>query len=265
MSCPLAVHLPGKHTLKYRGFLAGRRRVFRGFCIALRHRSGHAALFQTPYMQKTINSFELLNGGGIMCRMRLQPIIVPGWKNSGPDHWQSRWQALLPNARRIEQHDWESPCAADWISRLTAEVDEARSPVLLVAHSLGCVISAALPVPLRAKVAGALLVAPADVERPDTPECLRGFAPIPRQPLPFQSVVVASDNDPYCALERARIFAADWGSRVVVLPGAGHINAESGLADWPQGLKLLGALRRRASWRIPPPAKRIPPIPVYDL
>ncbi len=216
-------------------------------------------------MQKTINSFELLEPGGIMCRMRLQPIIVPGWKNSGPDHWQSRWQAMLPNARRIEQHDWENPSSTDWVARLAADVDEARSPVLLIAHSLGCLISAALPVPLRAKVAGALLVAPADVERPDVPECLRGFAPIARHPLPFQSVVVASDDDPYCALERARAFAADWGSRIVVLSGAGHINADSGLADWPQGLKLLGALRRRASWRIPTPAKRIPPIPLYDV
>ncbi|MEN4920448.1 alpha/beta hydrolase [Achromobacter spanius] len=197
--------------------------------------------------------------------MRLQPIIVPGWKNSGPEHWQSRWQALLPHACRIEQSDWENPRPADWISRLAAGVDDARSPVLLVAHSLGCLISAALPVPLRAKVAGALLVAPADVERPDAPDCLRAFAPVVRQPLPFQSVVVASDDDPYCALERARMFAADWGSRLVVVHGAGHINADSGLDDWPQGLKLLGALRRRASWRIPTPAKRIPPIPLHGL
>lgn len=216
-------------------------------------------------MQKTINSFELLKAGVIMCPMRLQPIIVPGWKNSGPEHWQSRWQSLLPHARRIEQSDWQNPRSSDWIARLAAGVDEARSPVLLIAHSLGCLISAALPVPLRAKVAGALLVAPADVERADAPECLRGFAPISRQPLPFQSVVVASDDDPYCALERARAFAADWGSRIVVVPGAGHINAESGLEDWPQGLKLLGALRRRASWRVSPPPERIPPVPVYGL
>ncbi|MNR61323.1 hypothetical protein D3C85_1830500 [compost metagenome] len=78
-------------------------------------------------------------------------------------------------------------------------------------------------------------------------------------------MVVASDDDPYCALERARMFAADWGSRLVVVHGAGHINADSGLDDWPQGLKLLGALRRRASWRIPTPAKRIPPIPLHGL
>ncbi|MGH8816366.1 RBBP9/YdeN family alpha/beta hydrolase [Achromobacter pestifer] len=197
--------------------------------------------------------------------MRLQPIIVPGWKNSGPDHWQSRWATLLPHAVRIQQRDWENPEAPEWISTLASEVDQARSPVLLIAHSLGCLISAALPVPLRAKVAGALLVAPADVERADAPACLRGFAPIPRQSLPFQSVVIASDDDPYCRLERARAFAQDWGSRVIVLSGAGHINADSGLADWPQGLKIFGALRRRASWRIAPPGKRISPVPVCGL
>lgn len=215
-------------------------------------------------MQKTIYSFELLKRRGMMAAMRLQPIIVPGWKNSGPDHWQSRWAASLPLAVRLEQRDWQNPVAAQWIATLAAEVDRARSPVLLVAHSLGCLVSAALPVPLRAKVAGALLVAPADVERADAPDCLRSFAPVPRQPLPYQSVVVASDDDPYCSLDRARAFAGDWGSRIVILSGAGHINADSGLGDWPQGLKLLGALRRRASWRIPTPAKRIPPIPLYD-
>ncbi len=216
-------------------------------------------------MQKRIYSFALLRLRGIMAAMRLQPIIVPGWKDSGPDHWQTRWAALLPHAVRVQQRDWENPVSAEWISTLAGLVDQAPSPVLLVAHSLGCLISAALPVPLRAKVAGALLVAPADVERPDAPDCLRGFAPVPRHSLPFQSVVVASDNDPYCRLERARAFAESWGSRVVVIPGAGHLNADSGLEDWPQGLKLFGALRRRASWRVSPPPERIAPIPERPL
>lgn len=216
-------------------------------------------------MQKTIYSFALLRPRGIMAAMRLQPIIVPGWKNSGPQHWQSRWMALLPHARRVEQRNWEHPAPGEWIAALATEVNEARSPVLLIAHSLGCLISAALPVPLRAKVAGALLVAPADVERENAPACLRSFGPVPRHSLPFQSVVVASDDDPYCQLERARAFARDWGSRLVVVPGAGHINAESGLDDWPQGLKLLGALRRRAVWRVTPPPERIAPIPARPL
>ncbi|AHV92377.1 RBBP9/YdeN family alpha/beta hydrolase [Bordetella holmesii] len=193
--------------------------------------------------------------------MRLQPIIIPGWKDSRPGHWQTLWADSLPYARRLRQQDWQNPQRAQWLAALCASVDEASSPVLLIAHSLGCLVAASLPIALRSRVAGALLVAPADVEQAGTPACLRDFAPIPQQPLPFQSVVVASDNDPYCSLSRARHFAQDWGSRFVVVPQAGHLNADSGLGQWPQGLKLLGALRRRAAWRVSPPSPRISPVP----
>lgn len=212
-------------------------------------------------MQWNIYSFGLDSRPGNMADMRLQPIIIPGWKDSGPGHWQTLWADSLPHARRLSQRDWQNPERAEWVAALSAAVDEAVSPVLLIAHSLGCLVAASLPVALRARVAGALLVAPADVEQAGMPACLRDFAPVPRQPLPFQSVVVASDNDPYCELARARAFAQDWGSRFVTLHGAGHINADSGLGNWPPGLKLLGALRRRAVWRVSPPAQRIPPVP----
>lgn len=198
--------------------------------------------------------------------MRLQTILVPGWKNSGPRHWQTLWAERLPNVRRLQQHDWQNPSRAAWIQSLAQAVDEAPWPVLLIAHSLGCLVSAGLPVALHARVAAALLVAPPDVEQPDTPVCLRDFAPAPRRPLPFQSVVVASDNDPYCSLPRAERFARDWSSRLVILPAAGHINADSGLGEWPQGLKLLAALRRRAVWRVtaPPPIRPQAPKPAGD-
>lgn len=193
--------------------------------------------------------------------MRLQPIIVPGWKDSGPGHWQTLWERQLPHAARVRQPDWTSPRPAVWNATVAAAVDAAACPALLIAHSLGCLAVASLPVPLRPRVAAALLVAPADIERPGAPECLRAFAPIPRQPLPFQSVVVASDDDPYCALERARQFARDWGSRLVIVPGGGHLNADSGLGDWAEGLKILTALRRRAAWRVSPPLPRVPAVP----
>lgn len=196
----------------------------------------------------------------MMAGMRLQPIIVPGWQDSGPGHWQTLWEQTLPHAVRVRQPDWLNPQPAVWNATLAACVDAASCPTLLIAHSLGCLAAVSLPVPLRAKVAGALLVAPADVEQPGTPECLRAFAPIPRHSLPFQSVVVASDDDPYCSLERAREFAADWGSRFVALHGLGHINADSGLGDWPEGLKLLAALRRRAAWRVNPPQPKVPAV-----
>jgi predicted alpha/beta hydrolase family esterase len=192
--------------------------------------------------------------------MRFQPIIVPGWKNSGPEHWQSLWECGLPHAVRVRQSDWDDPDPEAWIGALASTVEAARWPVLLVAHSLGCIASAALPPALHGRIAGALLVAPADVERPGAPPCLAAFTPIATRALPFQSVVVASDDDPYCSVARARHFAQEWGSRIVVLPDAGHINAEAGYGPWPEGLKLLRALRRRAAWRVVPRVRRISPV-----
>jgi predicted alpha/beta hydrolase family esterase len=192
--------------------------------------------------------------------MRFQPIIVPGWRNSGPEHWQSHWERSLPHAVRVRQDDWENPDREAWIGTLAASVELSPWPVLLVAHSLGCVTATALPPALHNRIAAALLVAPADVERPGAPPCLAAFAPIAGRPLPFQSVVVASDNDPYCGVARASHFAEQWGSRLVILSGAGHINAESGHGPWPEGLKLLRALRRRAAWRVVPRAPRICPV-----
>lgn len=219
------------------------------------------ALFPQAYMQKPIYSFAIFSRRGMIGCMRFQPILVPGWKDSGPGHWQSRWEHCLPHARRVRQPDWEAPDPAVWNAAVASYVDSAECPVLLIAHSLGCLAVVNLPVPLHAKVAGALLVAPADVEQADMPECLRVFAPVPGHSLRFQSVVVASDNDSYCSLERAREFAAAWGSRFELVPEGGHINAESGFGDWPQGLKLLAALRRRAVWRVTPPLPRVPPVP----
>lgn len=192
--------------------------------------------------------------------MRFQPIIVPGWKNSGPDHWQTLWEHSLPYAIRVAQRNWENPDPQSWIDALAACIEAAPWPVLLIAHSLGCVASVALPPALHGRIGGALLVAPADIERPGVPPSLAAFAPIATRSLPFQSVIVASDNDPYCALPRARHFAQQWGSRLVVLPNAGHINAQAGYSDWPDGLKILRALRRRAAWRVTAPVPRIPPI-----
>jgi predicted alpha/beta hydrolase family esterase len=87
-------------------------------------------------------------------------------------------------------------------------------------------------------------VAPSDPEAPSYPEGPTGFAPMPLERLRFPSVVVASRNDPYVTLDRARQFAAAWGSRLVDIGDAGHINSQSGLGDWPSGLSLLEELRR---------------------
>lgn len=166
-------------------------------------------------------------------------LILPGWLGSGPDHWQMRW-ARLHGYTVVEQHDWQQPLRGDWLARLDEVVTDTpggENSIVFAAHSLGCILTAAWASVSRHtdRVRGALLVAPGDVERADLPPVLQRWAPMPRQRLPFASVLVGSRNDPYCRADRAQQLAQAWGSRWVDLGEAGHINTESGLGDWPKG------------------------------
>lgn len=169
-------------------------------------------------------------------------LVVPGWQNSGPQHWQTLWEQQNPIFLRVQQRDWDTPHRAWWLERITEEVRQAPAPIVFAAHSLGCLAIAhwvQQAGPELSKIKGALLVAPADVERTDTPTQLMDFKPVPRKLLPFPSIVVASNDDPYLAAERAREIARSWGSRFVDIGAAGHINGDSGLGDWPEGKRLL--------------------------
>ncbi len=170
-------------------------------------------------------------------------LILPGWQSSGPDHWQSRWERLH-GYQRVDQHDWMTPRRGDWMARLEEVVLGCDGPVILVAHSLGCMLTAAWAAHSQNthRVQAALLVAPGDPEQDSLHSVLPSWSPVSRLPLPFASVLVGSRNDPYCDFERAQAFASAWGSRFVDLGDAGHINAESGLADWPGGQDLLRSL-----------------------
>lgn len=145
---------------------------------------------------------------------------------------------------RVNQADWESPAYADWAATLEAAVAASAEPPLLVGHSTACALVARWSQASRLAVRGALLVGPSDTEGPNYPLGPTGFSPMPLGRIPFPTIVVASDDDPYVSLERARFFAASWGSELVVVPGAGHLNSDSGLGDWPDGLALLDRLSR---------------------
>jgi hypothetical protein len=170
-------------------------------------------------------------------------LILPGWQGSGPQHWQSLWQ-MRQGFQRVDQHDWLRPLRGDWIARLEDVVLSADEPVVLVAHSLGCMLVAAWASHSRntERVKAALLVAPGDVEREALRPVLTSWSPIALQPLPFKSTLVASQDDPYCSFERAQSFAAAWGAALLDAGAVGHINADSGLGDWPQGQALLNEL-----------------------
>lgn len=177
-------------------------------------------------------------------------LILPGLNNSGPEHWQSLWEGQLPNAQRVQQRDWDCPVRSEWVATLDAAIAKAQGSVLLVAHSLGCALTAwwdatCRDTPHAGKVKGALLVAPPDVERADFPSFVSGFAPLPAQRLAFPAIVAASADDPWCALPRARSWASSWGGQFHDIGPRGHINAASGLANWPQGLRWLRELEDR--------------------
>ena len=177
-------------------------------------------------------------------------LIIPGWGGSGPEHWQSRWLTQLAGARRVELPDALTPTPAPWIDAIDRAVVRALAqtgqPPVLIAHSLGCVAVAAWAAQHRRPIAGAMLVAPCDCEHATASAALRGFAPMPRGRLPFSTLVVGSDDDPYIAPARTAELAAAWGAELELIAGAGHINAASGHGDWPEGLALL---RRRVSAR----------------
>jgi predicted alpha/beta hydrolase family esterase len=174
--------------------------------------------------------------------MNPRVLILPGLYNSGPEHWQSHWEAEHPFIR-VQQRDWETPDRREWVETLQRAVTAEPGPVVLVGHSLACCLvahwAAAHP---GENVRGALLVAPSDVEAPSYPPGTTGFEPMPLDPLPFPSIVVASTDDEYVTLERAERFARAWGSRLEMAGPLGHMNSASRLGSWPQGFALLREL-----------------------
>jgi uncharacterized protein len=194
-------------------------------------------------------------------------LILPGWQNSGPAHWQSLWEAQL-GYQRVQQHDWMHPLRGDWVTRLEdyllsiselsahisigLEAEKASkntSPtrsgdVVLVAHSLGChLVSAWAQLSQNThRIRGALLVAPPDGIRENFPPELKSWRPPVLAQLPFPSICVISSNDPFCELQPGREMAAAWGSQLVELGDRGHINADSGLSDWPQAQAWVAQL-----------------------
>ena len=163
-------------------------------------------------------------------------LIVPGYQNSGPDHWQSRWEKKLSTARRVEQQEWSKPVRDEWSDRVARAVNLSDRPAVIVAHSLGIpTVINAMPKFIQ-HVAGAFFVAPPDVANPEIrPKHLMTFGPYPRKRLPFPTIVVGSRNDSYCAYETAEDIAAAWGALLVDAGEAGHINSESGHGPWPEG------------------------------
>ena len=172
-------------------------------------------------------------------------LLLPGWQNSGEAHWQTLWEGYFGD-QRVQQHDWMQPLRGDWMMQLEEAVLAAPpGPIVFAAHSLGCLLVAAWAAHSRNThlVKAALLVAPGDAAREELRPVLTSWAPVTMQRLPFKSILLGSQNDPYCSLERSQAFASAWGAEFIDYGPAGHINGESGLGDWPQGHEILMRLK----------------------
>jgi len=168
--------------------------------------------------------------------------IVPGLGNSGELHWQSNFERSGDNFKRIEQKEWDAPVCSDWI----ATIDETLkgydlSTVVLVGHSLACATIAQWAIDNNKQIRGALLVAPSDLEATGYDFPAVGFS-VPKTKIPFRTIVVASTNDPWVTIDRAKHFAEMWGSEFINIGDAGHINVDAGYTEWPEGMEILKRL-----------------------
>ena len=174
--------------------------------------------------------------------MKTSALILPGFGNSGPSHWQSLWEAANREFVRVPQRDWDRPVCEEWFGVLETSVARVGAGAVLVAHSLACLLVAHWAARTQLVVKGALLVAPPNPDNANFPKAAIGFSPLPANPFTFPGIVVASSDDPYGSLEYARGCALAWGCRFVDAGAVGHINADSGLGDWRAGFALYREL-----------------------
>nr|WP_321463228.1 alpha/beta hydrolase [uncultured Cohaesibacter sp.] len=166
-------------------------------------------------------------------------ILVPGFKNSGPEHWQSFWEREVEIFHRIEQRRWDQRDIVLWIDAIGRMLTNRKRPAILIGHSLGALASACVIAKGELNVVGGMFVAPAEPMRFAVEER------VPRDPLDIPTVVVASHNDKLISFPRAKGLADDWASDFIDVGEAGHINSEAGFGRWPYGLTILKDLADR--------------------
>lgn len=165
----------------------------------------------------------------------IHTVFVPGYGNSLGDHWQMQWFKKIPHSHWVEQSDWDAPEKSAWVSGLQNTLANIQEPIILVAHSLGCLTIVEWAQQHHANILGAYLVAMPDPNSLSFPAAISGFQQLPLNSLPFPSKIIASANDPYCSKERCEYFAQAWGSELSFIGAQGHINAGAGFGAWEEG------------------------------
>jgi uncharacterized protein len=170
-------------------------------------------------------------------------LTIPGYGNSGPAHWQTYFENRIPGCNRIQQRSWDHPIMQDWVNTIhEAVMQYDLQTVVLISHSMGGIAIAHWANQYKLPIKGAMIVAPPDLENPYQELTIENFTPVPATALPFPSVVVASTNDPWASKERTALFSKNWGSQLIFIGAAGHINTDSGHTNWDAGVNILRTL-----------------------
>lgn len=168
-------------------------------------------------------------------------LILPGLGGGTEGHWYARWQSGLRTAGSVDLDDWSHPAREPYTDAILSAVAAAERPVVLVGHGYGALAAVHAAGGLSGgKLRGAFLAAVPDVDAPGLHAVGETYRPLPRDPLPFPSLVLASRNDPHCAFDVAVDLAGAWGSRLVDLRESGTVDPESGHGPWPEGLMTFG-------------------------
>lgn len=175
-------------------------------------------------------------------------LIIPGLNNSDDNHWQTLWEKRFARAQRIEVKDWHQPDLDKWRAAIIKSLNEVNVPVILIGHSFGALASASIAAEFPEKIAAVLLVAPAD------PDKFHIAHRLPNKPLGVPVHLIASSNDPWMKDSKAAYWALLWGANFLRIKNLGHINSDSAIGIWPEGLQQLALL-----------VKRIKPVEVAEV
>lgn len=177
-------------------------------------------------------------------------LLVPGICNSGPTHWQSLWEARYPKVLRLQQRDWDHPVCDTWAEVLGQAIRQCAEPPIVVAHSLGCLVVARWAAHTAGDAAqamhAALLVAVPDPGAASFPAQATGFLPFATSLGGRRVTLVSSSDDPFSSPAYTAQRVADWGAEHFCLGALGHLNASSGLVDWPEGWAIVQRWRNES-------------------
>lgn len=165
-------------------------------------------------------------------------VIVPDIGGTDRRHWLTHWKSNYPELMRFAEYDAADATCRKWVRGIEDAVASAGPQTTLVAHGLGCLAVVHWAALTFRPVEAAMLVSvPNIVSNARHPRQLSGFTPVPRNVLPFRTLIVTSEEEG--DYEHALAYAEDWDATMVVVGSISHRTTPKCRQTWDEGLNLL--------------------------